>query len=184
MTIPAIRLALGEHLGKVLTPEIACAIELQATTFVPSKFNDDVVTSAGAVNLVTIEKMEALEREMLKGQTFNLPVQNFFAHKCYARQIVIPAGTVLTGRIHKFQNLNILSGGEISVLTDDGIKRISAPFTVSSPPGTKRVAYAHTETTWTTICGTELLDVDEIEKYFTTQHYSEYLEFCHLLTLK
>ena len=173
MTIPPIRLALGKHLGQVLTPELAYSIECQAA---PGAISPVVAVDSAA--LVTIEQIEALEREMLKGEQIDLPVRDFFSHKCYARELFIPAGTVLIGRVHKFQNLNIMSMGELSVLTDDGIKRIKAPYTVSSPPGTKRVAFAHADTLWTTIHGTELTDVDEIEQAFTTRHYGEYLEFC------
>ena len=60
----------------------------------------------------------------------------------------------------------ILSGGEISVSTQDGIVRVKAPFTLISPPGTKSIAYAHTECTWTTILATEETDPDKIEASF------------------
>jgi hypothetical protein len=79
--------------------------------------------------------------------------------------------------VHKFSQLNILSGGEISVLTDEGMKRVKAPFTVVSPPGTKRIAYAHTECTWTTILATEETDPDAIEALFTVATEQEFLEF-------
>jgi hypothetical protein len=65
--------------------------------------------------------------------------------------------------------LNILSKGEISVLTEDGIKRVSAPFHVVSPAGTKRIAYAHEDCVWTTIHGTEENDLEKIEAHFIAQ---------------
>jgi hypothetical protein len=77
--------------------------------------------------------------------------------------------------------LNILSGGEISVSTQDGIMRVSAPFTVVSPPGTKRIAYAHTDCTWTTILATEETDPEKIEAHFTVATEKEFLEFSQAL---
>lgn len=123
------------------------------------------------------DKVLLLESEMLRHEQVAIPVRHHFSPGVYAREITIPAGTILTGRIHKHEQLNILSGGEISVLTDDGMKRVSAPFTVVSPPGTKRIAFAHTECTWTTILATEERDPDLIEAEFTVATEQEYLEF-------
>ena len=106
-----------------------------------------------------------------------IPVKDYFSKGVYAREIFIPKGTVITGKIHKFTNLNIMSQGEMSVLTEDGIKRVKAPFTIVSPPGTRRVAYAHEDTIWTTIHGTEKTDVDEIEAEFVAQTPKDYQLF-------
>jgi hypothetical protein len=122
-------------------------------------------------------KVELLEAEMLKHERIDIPVRHYFSPGVYAREIKIPAGTLLTGRIHLYEQLNILSGGEISVLTDQGMQRVSAPFTVVSPPGTKRIAYAHTECTWTTILATEEKDPEAIEVAFTVATEQEFLEF-------
>lgn len=129
---------------------------------------------------VTHEKLDALEAsirsDLVKVET---PHVDYFSKGVYARELHIPAGTVLTGKIHKYQNLNILSQGDISVLMDDGeIKRIQAPYTVVSPPGTRRVAYAHSDVVWTTIHGTDKTDVDAIEEEFIAQTPGDYQLFC------
>lgn len=123
------------------------------------------------------DKVYLIESEMLKHEQVNIPIRHFFSPGVYAREIKIPAGTLLTGRVHLFSQLNILSGGEISVLTHEGMKRVKAPFTVVSPPGTKRIAYAHTECTWTTILATEETDPDKMEALFTVGTEQEFLEF-------
>lgn len=114
----------------------------------------------------------------------DLPVRHHFSHGVYARELFIPKGTVLTGKIHKYPQLNIMSQGELSVLTESGVVRVKAPFTIVSPAGTKRVAYAHEDTVWTTVHGTELTDVDEIEKVFIAQTEQEYLAFVRQLEHK
>lgn len=123
------------------------------------------------------DKVNLLEAEMIRHEQIDISVKHYFSPGVYAREITIPAGTLLTGRIHKYEQLNILSGGEISVLTQDGVMRVSAPFTIVSPPGTKRIAYAHTDCTWTTILHTEETDPDKIEAHFTVATEQEYLEF-------
>ena len=123
------------------------------------------------------DKVSLIEDEMRKHEQRVIPVKHYFSPGVYAREITIPADTLLTGRIHKYEQLNILSGGEISVLTDEGMKRVKAPFTVISPPGTKRIAYAHTECTWTTILATDEKDPDAIEALFTVATEQEFLEF-------
>jgi hypothetical protein len=122
------------------------------------------------------QKVAAFEQELLNHEQVQIPVRHYYSPGVYAREITIPAGTVLTGRIHKYTQLNILSGGEISVLTQDGMVRVKAPFTVVSPPGTKRVAFAHTECTWTTILATEEKDPDRIEQLFTVATEHEFLK--------
>jgi hypothetical protein len=106
-----------------------------------------------------------------------IKTRHYFSHGVYAREITIPAGVMLTGEIHKFENLNILSKGEMSVLTENGMQRVSAPFSVVSPAGTKRIALTHSECIWTTIHGTFSTDIDEIKNYFIAADEQAWLEF-------
>lgn len=106
-----------------------------------------------------------------------IPVRHDFSAGICARTIFIPKGTRLTGRVHKFENMNILSQGEISVLTDKGFERIKAPNIIVSPPGTKRIAIAHEDCVWTTIIATNMKDTALIEQHFTCESECDYLEF-------
>ena len=74
-----------------------------------------------------------------------------FGPGTYMRQLLIPKGTLLTGKIHKTEHLNVLSQGDLSVLTDDGIKRLKASTVVKSMPGIKRVGFAHEDSVWITV---------------------------------
>jgi hypothetical protein len=122
-------------------------------------------------------KVLGIEEEMRKYPQLDLPVRHHFSQGVYARELFIPKGTLLTGQIHKYEQLNIMSKGEMSVLVDFEWKRVRAPFHVVSPPGTKRIAYAHEDTVWTTIHGTELRDLGAIEAHYIAQSEAEYLEF-------
>ena len=121
------------------------------------------------------EVEDAMRREL---KLLDLPVKHHFAEGLYAREMFIPKGTVVTGHIHKRENMNIMSQGDLSVLTEDGIKRVKAPFTIVSPPGTKRIAYAHEDTIWTTIHPTDERDIEKIEAHFIAKTEQEFLAFC------
>lgn len=129
-------------------------------------------------------KVFAMEREMLKQPQAEIKVVHHFSPGLYARELHIPEDVFLTGAIHKFTNMNILSQGEISVLTENGIVRVQAPFTVVSPPGTKRIAYTHTDCVWTTFFPTDETDVEKIVAMFTTNDEQEYLTHNEMLLLK
>jgi len=127
------------------------------------------------------QKIERMEVEILARPQVEVVPIHYFSDGVYAREITIPQFCLLTGKIHKYENLNILSKGDISVMTENGMRRVQAPFTIVSPPGTKRIAFAHEECVWTTILRTDLTDPDEIEDHFTAASDQEYLEFKQLL---
>lgn len=102
-----------------------------------------------------------------------IPLDHYFSAGVYAREVKLPAGSLCVGKIHKKENLNILSSGEVSILSIEGVRRVKAPYTFVSPPGVKRVAYAHVDSTWTTIHGTDSRDLDEIEDEFIAKNYDE-----------
>lgn len=125
-------------------------------------------------------KVNAIEVHMLQREQIEIPVKHYFSPGVYAREITIPAGALVTGKIHKYAQLNILSKGDISVLTERGIMRVQAPFTIVSPPGTKRIAFAHTECVWTTIHATDETDPEKIEAQMVVDTDQQYLDFVRL----
>lgn len=102
-----------------------------------------------------------------------VPITHHFSKDVYAREMKLKKGMYLVGKIHKFQNLNILSEGEVSVISIDGAMKIKAPHTFVASPGAKRLFYAHEDSTWTVIHGTSETNVDEIEKIFITDDYND-----------
>lgn len=106
-------------------------------------------------------------------EKLDIPVNHHFSKDVYAREMVVPKGTVLVGKIHKYQNLNILSKGEVSILSIDGSIRVKAPYTFVGSPGSKRLFYMHEETVWTTIHGTSEADVEKIEESFIAKNYED-----------
>ena len=120
-----------------------------------------------------------LEQSMKAMPQLDLKVVHHFSKGVYARELHIPAGVTLIGEIHKFENLNVLSAGTMLVTTEEGMKEVSSPFTVVSPPGTKRAAHTLTDCVWTTIHGTEERDIDLIKNHFIAASEQDWLEFCN-----
>ena len=113
-----------------------------------------------------------LEDQLKAMPQVELKTSHHFADGLYAREMFIPAGTMLTGAVHLFEHINIISQGDISVVTEEGTKRIQAPATLVSLPGTKRVGYAHTDTIWTTIHATGATTVEAAEAELVVADHS------------
>lgn len=102
-------------------------------------------------SIPTREQIEQLEAQMRMMEQLPIEPVHHFADGLYAREITIRAGTILTGKVHSTEHLNIVSQGRIAVWTEDGMKIVAAPCTLVSRPGTKRVGFALEDTVWTTI---------------------------------
>jgi hypothetical protein len=124
------------------------------------------------------QKIIMAEAWMKEQPQVELKIINRFSYGVYSRELHIPAGVMLTGEIHKYENLNILSKGTMRVTIDDRIEEVSAPFSTISPPGTKRIAYALTDCVWTTIHGTFERNIDKIKEFFIAPSNEEWIAFC------
>lgn len=123
-------------------------------------------------NIIKFEKIAST-----RGQKIQLEVKHHFAEGVYARELIIPAGVWLTGKIHKYEQLNILASGKMNVCIDDKWHLIEGPYTVVSPAGIKRIAETISDCVWVTIIRTDLTDPDAIESYYVTNDENEFREF-------
>ena len=106
--------------------------------------------------------IEQLEEMILAVPQVDLRTEQKLSGMVYARTIHIPAGTVLTGATHRKDHINVVCG-DITVTTDDGPVRFTGYHVIETKAGSKRAGIAHTDTTWTTLCATELTDFEAIE---------------------
>jgi hypothetical protein len=79
------------------------------------------------------------------------PIDEKYGCCTYAREMFIPKGTLIIGKIHRHAHLNIISKGKVSVATEFGTKYLEAPCTFISEVGLKRAVIAEEDTIWTTI---------------------------------
>lgn len=75
----------------------------------------------------------------------------------------MPKGMLVTSKIHKKTHPYFVLIGDVSVLTDEGVVRIKAPYVGITKAGTKRLLYIHEETVWITVHVTNETDLKKIE---------------------
>ena len=103
------------------------------------------------------------------------PLRHWLAPGVYCREIHLPADSVVVGRIHRHEHMNILSAGCVTVFTEFGEETLTAPASFVSRAGTKRVVWTHEAAIWTTIHpnpdGEQ--DLSTLENRYTALEYAE-----------
>lgn len=93
-----------------------------------------------------------------------------------AKMVFFPAGVTVVGGMHRFENMNIMVCGDMTVTTDGESKRITVinePVFIVSPAGSKRAAYVHSDTYWISLHPTESKTVEDVEKEFVVPESQE-----------
>ena len=101
------------------------------------------------------------------------PVKESFADGCYIREVFNPAKELIITKIHKKQHPFFLLSGEMSILTEDGIKHLKAPYHGITEPGTKRVIYTHTDCVFVTVHATYKKNTKEIEEEVIAKDFDD-----------
>lgn len=102
-----------------------------------------------APTLADIQRLHAMLGLMPQ---VHIEPKHHFAKGMYGRELMMPAGTLIVGKIHKHEHLAIMVYGDILVYTEQGgKKRLKGYNMMVSPPETKRVVYPYEDTLWITI---------------------------------
>jgi hypothetical protein len=135
----------------------------------------DILNVEGISDLPYCQKIEAIEKALMQYEQVEIPVMHLFSDGMYIRQILIPKGTLLTSRYHKREQLDVMLSGSMSIVTNDGIVQIKAPFSGVSKPGLKRIGYAHEDTLWMDIRQNpdNERNISKIEKALYTDSFDE-----------
>ena len=102
------------------------------------------------------------------------PLKHSFADGCYIREIFNPKGELLVTKIHKVSHPFFLMKGDMTILMEDGIKRIKAPHYGITSAGTKRIIYCHEDCIFVTVHATELTDIAKIEEEVIAKDFDEF----------
>ena len=135
-----------------------------------------IVPDREAIRKGILEFQEAMTRipGVKLGDCEECPLTHRFADNVYVREIFIPKGTLIVGKIHRHSHPNFLMKGTVSVLTEEGgLQKLTAPLAMISPAATKRVVYAHEDTVWVTVHVTDKRSLDEIEEEVISKSYAE-----------
>lgn len=121
--------------------------------------------------------VEQFEEHLLTyAQVPILPIEDI-TNGMYTRRIMIPKGTLLTGRVHKYPYVDIMLSGHIAVATPDGAKELIGANVCDGSPGRKRAGYALEDTDWITVHRVDQLPPEHSEmiEYLTFFSMAEYL---------
>lgn len=110
----------------------------------------------------------AVEKAVMDGHGVECPTTHEFTDGTYLRRMFIPAGTVIVGKAHLVETLNICAKGDISILTAKGPKRFAAGDVAVSEAGIQKIGFAHEDTVWVNVFSnpTNERDIGKLEKMF------------------
>lgn len=129
--------------------------------------NRQVITNAANDMLSKIASGELISQDC--------PVTHRFANGCYLREILMPKGTRIIGKIHATEHFNILLTGSVTVITAEGAEDMKAPYTFVSKAGVQKVVIIHEDCLWQTVHVTDKTDLKEIEKDVIVEDYDNLL---------
>lgn len=138
----------------------------------------DVVNLAnGQLTEFSREKILALQGELSKLPQLTeaqRPVKHIFAPGLYLREIFMPAGSCVVGKIHKADHA-VFFLGDATVYSNEGTHRITGCETFISKAGVKRALYMHADTWFTTVHHnpTNETDPDALMKLFVVDEYEQ-----------
>ena len=121
-----------------------------------------------------IDNLEAKIKQIPgHGENDCLPLKHKFAEGMYVREIFIPKGMLVVGKIHKKSNPVFVMKGDISIFSEEGSRRFKGGEYVISQPGAKRVGYTHEDTTWVEVFATHETDLEKLEEELIVKSYNE-----------
>lgn len=121
------------------------------------------------------ETAEDLKSMILSGELVeaDCPVTHRFSDGIYLREILMPKGTRIIGKIHATEHFNVLLTGKVTVITAEGSEYIEAPYTFISKAGVQKVVVIHEDCQWQTLHVTDKTDLEEIEKDVIVEGYDQ-----------
>lgn len=146
-----------------------------------------MIEAMGALGLLSpeaamaaIDQAEAAMVNGLAGGLF-VPIECTWQHRftpgLYTRTITMPAGALITSKIHKTEHPFTVHSGRVRVWDRvHGVQELTAGHLGITQPGTRRVLFCLEETIWSTFHPTDKTTVDEVEADIIQQHTNQLLK--------
>lgn len=110
------------------------------------------VTHKDGGELTFKQKVAYIGHELAKFEQIDCPLEHFFAPGVYVRSIFMPSGSIVIGKIHRTEHLNIIEQGSVMLIGEDGSREIlSAPCTFVSKAGVQKVLQILEDCRWKTV---------------------------------
>ncbi len=116
--------------------------------------------------LVAGKNVEQVESLLLSEEQVDAPVVHIFGPGIYIREVRIPAGTLAIGHRQRYEHLNVMLKGRVTVVNEDGsLMDLVAPLVFTGKPG-RKIGYIHEDMVWQNIYATSETDVETLESMF------------------
>lgn len=128
------------------------------------QFRESILTVQHTLSKLINEKQLPDSTDKCTLTHYYTPMDEEYGCGTYARQMFIPKGTLIIGKIHRHQHLNFIMQGKVSVSTEFGVKYLEAPCVFVSEKGLKRAVVAEEDTIWVTVHLTKHLGEENLDK--------------------
>lgn len=144
-----------------------------------------IITGFYTGEIATLENIQKAER-IIKSWEDSLgedpfPLFHTIADGMYSREMHVPRGYLIVGKMHRYEHLVRVDKGRIWVADETGIKEVTAHQTFVSKPGIKRIGIVLEDLVWTDIHKTDKMTLEEIEHdIFVEEHHgrNRHRELC------
>jgi len=149
----------------------------------------DIIASSGVVSkqdfrakIVEFSKIIGSHPDSVNRQSFKendaidthngSKLEHKFADGTYIRTITMPKNMIIMSAIHLIEHPFFVMKGSATVISDEGIQLIEAPYQGITKPGTQRVLYIHEECVWTTVHATNKSKVEDVVEDVIAKDYN------------
>lgn len=132
-----------------------------------------LATQGSTPDILALEKImkNDFDQELLKAIT---DTQHYQIKGVYVRTMYVPAGMLVTGKIHNFESIGILAQGTMRISNGDTSVSVSAPYITVDKPGIKRLGYAETDCTFISVHRTDAEELSVIEDELVSDTFEQY----------
>ena len=116
------------------------------------------------VGMTWKDKVQFIAYEFAKYPQVEMPLKHHFAPGVYMREIFMPAGSIVIGKIHRTEHFNIIQKGKVTLYDEHGSTTLEAPVTFVSKAGVQKLLYIHEDCVWSTVHVTDSTDVPTLER--------------------
>jgi hypothetical protein len=122
-----------------------------------------------------VSALFAFEDVLKSLPTAEWPAQHFHIPGVYARSLMMPAGSVVTSRVHKYDNISMILYGSCVVVQNGERWHFQAGDVWVTKAGTKRALYMPEDCKWATVHANPeaIVDPDNMLEYLTTNSADE-----------
>ncbi len=113
------------------------------------------------------DKLNQIERRIAEYPQVECPLEHVFTPNLYSRKIFMPAGSLITSRIHRFEHPFVILRGKVGVWNDGEWDLFESGHFGVTKSGSRRLLYTYEDTEWVTFHVTDKTDPDELVDLLT-----------------